>query len=98
MYENGDEPPRRSAKETVERLANIETRAAVRWEWVRSELNRLDQRLSKIEGALTGYSTAPRGGSITLVIKDLQMLLIAALVLGALLGKAGVNPLDWLTR
>jgi hypothetical protein len=87
-----------SAPETRERLAAIETRAAERWHWVQGEFQKLEKRLGDVEALCRGFATGAKNGSpLMLVIKE-HGPLIAALVLGAMLGKAGINPLDWLIQ
>lgn len=98
MSDPYDEPNRRSASETRERLATIEARMTDRWEWVRHEFTKLERRLSELELAVKGYTPGPRSSPIATALKDQQWLLIAALVLGAMLGKAGINPIEWILR
>jgi hypothetical protein len=103
ILNNQDEPLRRTAIETKERLASIETRMAERWtqlrgefEWFRSELLKFDRRLAEREMRLVVQANSgPKGSPMTVALKEQQWLLIAALIVGAMLGKAGINPAEW---
>ncbi|MGH6689526.1 MAG: hypothetical protein ACREF4_02450 [Gammaproteobacteria bacterium] len=73
----------------VERLARIDERTLA----IRTELDKIDARLGVIEIATRGQA-----GSLSklgiLALSDLRVLLILAVVVGAILGRAGFNPLD----
>lgn len=91
-----EEQRRQSAPETRERLAAIETRAAERWVWVQNEFLRLEKRIGDVETLCRGFTSGSSRDSPLLVVFKEHGPLIMALVIGAMLGKAGINPLDWL--
>ena len=85
-----------ATREILDRISVIETRQSERWESSQRELGRIEKNLAGLEAALSTKAPTQTPSIMGLLGQDSKILLAAALILGAALGKSGINPVQWL--